>query len=190
MRLFLALELPDDLRLALIDFIDAARRSVADASVRWVPGANLHVTLVFLGEQPPERVPEVLVAARRVAATCPPLDLVLEGSGRFPAPRRSRRRSNPAAWVGVSGDTQGLAALAERLRHELGLEPDRRPYHPHVTVARIGADDPGVTLPPIGELGRWRAEGVVLFESRQMDGELRYLALGRAPLGDQRASPG
>jgi 2'-5' RNA ligase len=83
-----------------------------------------HVTLVFLGEAPPERVTSVLAEV----PTPGPFSLLLKGGGRFGA----------AAWAGVDGDLARLTELRDAVRDALtlgGFPSDDRPFHPHLTVS-------------------------------------------------------
>ncbi len=94
MRLFLAFELPKDLRARIAERIQPLRSTLPPAS--WVPAERLHLTLAFLGE-----VEEPLVAAldgalRPVFAAAPRLRLRLAGPGTFPPARPAR-----VAWIGV-----------------------------------------------------------------------------------------
>ncbi len=132
MRLFLAIDLPPQLR-AEVERRTAGLRPRLPAA-RWVPARNLHLTLVFLGEQPASAVvrlrEELAPAVRRL----PVFRLRLSGAGAFPPGRPAR-----VAWLGVDAgepvcELQGAVEAAAGAA--LGLGPERRPFHPHLTVAR------------------------------------------------------
>lgn len=132
LRLFLALEVPEAHRREIGRRAAALRRSLPAA--RWVPAENLHLTLRFLGATDPDRVPRLVDAVRPVFAAFEPLTLRLAGGGTFPPARPAR-----VAWVGIEGgerlhELQGEVAAAADAT--LGLEPEGRPFHPHVTLAR------------------------------------------------------
>ena len=131
-----------------------------------------HVTLVFLGEvDDPLRLTGSLTAA---CAARGPLALRLAGGGAF-------GRGGPV-WVGVDGDVAGLTALAGALadacRRE-GVDVERRPYRPHLTVGRRGRPDPrslaGYAGPP------WTAAEVELVASRLVP-TVSHEVLHRIPL--------
>lgn len=122
MRLFIALDLPDDVRRELRDV--QMRLSAHSRAVRWSDPVGMHLTLHFLGETP-ERLVEPLLAGMR-AITVPALRLSLDRLGCFP-PTGSLR----VVWVGLSGDLAGLEALFQSLAsviQSVGLPTDPRPF--------------------------------------------------------------
>ena len=133
MRLFVALRLPAGVREPLAE--KAARLRARLPPARWVPAANLHLTLKFLGETEPDlasRLDEVLAGC---FATHRPFRLAPSGGGCFP-PRLPAR----VAWVGFAPCPALLdlqAAVAAALRDRLELATDTRPFHPHLTLARL-----------------------------------------------------
>jgi RNA 2',3'-cyclic 3'-phosphodiesterase len=132
MRLFLAINLPAEV-VAEIDRQVAPLREAAPG-LRWIPPEKWHLTVRFIGEEPLERVApirEALDAATRnhAAAT-----LSLGGVGAFPNFRRAR-----VIWLGIAPDPK-----LEMVHHDielacvaLGMEPEGRPFRPHVTLARV-----------------------------------------------------
>jgi 2'-5' RNA ligase len=176
LRLFVALDLPDPVRDAL-----AALAAAADPNVwRPVKPDGLHVTLAFLGARPPADVAtiESLLAAER--ATPAPV-LALAEAEVLP-PRRGR-----VLTARIDDPSGGLAALQARLSAALaqaGLyTPEKRPFHPHATVARLRphARPPrsaGLPLEPLG----FAPEAVTLYVSRLHPKGARYEPLARAAL--------
>lgn len=135
MRLFVAFHLPAVVRRAVGERMLAMGERLPAA--RWVGRENLHLTLVFLGEVGDERRPALEAALTRPFAAAAPFMLRLAGAGTFPRERPAR-----VAWVGVEID-RGLealrrlqAAVTEAAAAAAGVEVDRRPYTPHLTVAR------------------------------------------------------
>jgi 2'-5' RNA ligase len=131
-RLFVAVVPPDgvlaDLDRALIPLRGAA------GEPRWIPPERWHVTLLFLGKVPEERVAELRDAVGRAVGRASPFTLRLAGAGRFGAGRRPQ-----VFWTGVDGDVAPLTDLVERLHagaRELGLPVEDRPFRPHLTVGR------------------------------------------------------
>lgn len=132
MRLFVALRLPDEVRRPLA--ARAARLASRLPPARWVPAANLHLTLRFLGETDRERAARLGRALAGCCAPRPPLRLRLRDGGCFP-PRRPAR----VAWVGFEPSPALLdlqAAVAAAVEECLELVPEGRPFHPHLTLAR------------------------------------------------------
>lgn len=133
MRLFLAINLPDDVRQAIGREVAAPLQRVAPG-LSWVRDAALHLTVKFLGEQPPELVPRIVDALRRVGERNKAIEVEIGGVGAFPNFRRPR-----VVWIGVSPDPK-LELLhhdVESACEELGLPLDGKPFRPHLTLARV-----------------------------------------------------
>jgi len=137
MRLFVAIGLDPAHRavLARLPAPKAQRR----VRLRFVPERNLHLTLRFLGEQPESRIPELterLFAATREVGR---FKLRCAGLGCFPP--RGPPRVLFAGCTGLGGDAAPeLERLKRRIDTELeavGFPPEERPFHAHVTLARI-----------------------------------------------------
>jgi RNA 2',3'-cyclic 3'-phosphodiesterase len=182
LRLFVAIEIPDAVKDAVGAAFAPWRETFPKA--RWVPRENLHVTLKFLGRTWPrltEWVPELVEAA---AADVPPFTARLQGVGSFPSAKRGR-----ALWAGFE-NADPIGALAAEIEEALVDEfpPEKRPFHPHLTVAR---SDPPLKL-PAGYRGtelesdEWEVETVVLFRSHLGRPAPRYEPLVRFPLGAGR----
>ncbi|MEV2274452.1 RNA 2',3'-cyclic phosphodiesterase [Nocardiopsis sp. NPDC049922] len=166
MRLFVALNPPTETLEALAEAVDRGRGF--GRPVRWTGTDAWHITLVFLGEVEEDRLPVLTAAIGERARTQRALSLAIEGWGRFPP--RGRRSS--VLWAGVSGDTEALDALAHGMRsaaRAARISVERRPYVPHVTVARSRPpSDLGEVVEALGDLrgDRWQARDVHLIESR------------------------
>jgi 2'-5' RNA ligase len=128
-RLFVALTPPDSLRDTLTSLDQGLR------GARWVPRENLHVTLRFIGEVEEGLAREIDQAF--MALRVDPFSLTVSGLGLFGTGHRQR-----TLWAGVekTPDLVRLKHKLDRILDELGLEPDRRQYTPHITLARL--DDP------------------------------------------------
>lgn len=155
MRLFIAVYPPAEAIGHLFRTVTGLRLSAAAATgakVRLVDPDRAHLTLAFLGEVDPTRLPAVRQALRLAVATVrsdPPLlrppvlrppVLRLGGGGRFGQGRST------VIWVDVRGEVDGLITLAGAVRAELaaiGVPSDDKPLRPHLTIAR-----PGDQLPP------------------------------------------
>ena len=101
---------------------------------RWTASDRWHLTLLFLGTVPADRVPQIVAAAGPVVATAPPMILRLAGGGRFGSARRPQ-----LAWAGLDGDVRPLTDLADRLAaaaRSLRLPVEDRPFTAHLTLGR------------------------------------------------------
>lgn len=187
MRLFVALEIPEAVRREVARRVAGLRERLPRA--KWVDTANLHLTLLFLGQVDDGKVPVLAEALREAFAKHPSLDLRLAQAGTFP-PRRPAR----VAWVGMEtpGDLSGLQADATSAAVEaIGFEPEDRPFSPHVSLARCepswprDASDKFVNAFP-GTIGQpWTAERGVLMESRLSPRGARYRVAAELPLGGE-----
>ncbi|APR51171.1 RNA 2',3'-cyclic phosphodiesterase [Sphingomonas koreensis] len=175
-RLFVALRPPKAIRGRLL----GAMGGVPGA--RWQDDAQLHLTLRYIGEVEPHAAEDVALVLGSVRHA--PVELRLDGCGVFDD---SRGRPN-AIWAGVS-PREPLAALHRKVDAAIvraGLEPERRAYLPHITLARMS----GSAAP----VDRWLAEhaalasepfaidAMVLYESRLGHGGASYEPVARYPL--------
>lgn len=129
-RLFVALDAPPDVAETL------ASLRVDLGSARWTPPEQLHLTLRFLGEVTAEAVEPLTTALAAVESAA--LELDLEGLGVFPTQRRPRvlfARVVPDAALTT------LQARIDAAVQALGHAPDEKPFHPHLTLARLKRPD-------------------------------------------------
>jgi 2'-5' RNA ligase len=132
MRLFVALELPVEIRKALGLLVK--EMASARAQVRWVDPQNMHLTLKFLGEVAEEKEQMIYEVSRLAAKEVRPFTVRVEDVGAFPSARRPR-----VIWVGI-GKSPQLATLARRLEEEfqaVGFPSEKRPWTPHLTLGRV-----------------------------------------------------
>jgi RNA 2',3'-cyclic 3'-phosphodiesterase len=176
LRLFVALDLPDPVRDAL-----GALAAAADPGVWRALGRDaLHVTLAFLGPRPPTAVAaiEALLAAE-AGGPAPPLALA---EAEVLPPRRGRvltaRIDDP---TGALGDLQARVSAA--LVAAALYTPEKRPFHPHATVARLRprARPPRAADLPLEPLA-FHPAAVTLYVSRLHPSGANYEPLARAPL--------
>jgi RNA 2',3'-cyclic 3'-phosphodiesterase len=126
MRLFVALELPAGVR----ERIGMLAGGIPGA--RWVRPENYHLTLRFIGEQPPHRAEEIDAALLGLRGRS--FMLAFAGVGTFDKAGRST-----ALWLGVERNEalERLRLKIETALQRTGLEPERRRFMPHVTLARV-----------------------------------------------------
>jgi RNA 2',3'-cyclic 3'-phosphodiesterase len=136
MRLFVALEIPAEVRENLAALIRELR--AIDAKPKWVRPQNLHVTLKFIGEVDAAKSE----AIRAALAGVPPaerVELSFRGVGFFPSEKRAR-----VFWAGVDAPPHlaSLAGAIDAQLEKLGISPEKRPFTPHLTLARL--EPPGM----------------------------------------------
>lgn len=176
-RLFVALDLPPQLRTRLAGW---AQTSVgADERLRLVPAANLHVTLCFLGSRDEALLgclAQVPVACARAVG-----NLSLSSAVWLPA---KRPRVLAVDLVDGEGELAGLQRrVAEALVARAAYTPERRPYRPHVTVARVRPPGcaPRPAVPPPSP-ATFSGAALTLYRSRPGEGGPRYEPIATARL--------
>lgn len=134
MRLFIAVEIENKEALdKIIRVKDAVLSCGNRKSLKPVKNENIHITLRFLGEISDESVPELIECIRRAEAV-KKFTIGIKGVGAFPTASRPR-----VIWVGVSEGAEELRKLKEIMDPCLNhlAKPERNPYTPHITIARV-----------------------------------------------------
>jgi 2'-5' RNA ligase len=134
-RCFVAIELPEDIH-ALFSQVGECIRT-ADQSWRgekWVPQANLHITLKFVGHLAEDNVDELVTACLREMAGLPGFEILPDSVRAMPSSKRARMLWG--SFTDPSGGCADLAAAAERAALQVGAEPEERAFKPHVTLVR------------------------------------------------------
>ncbi len=190
MRLFIGIELPEPIKRRAADVSSDLRERLAKvsrrATLRWVHPENLHVTLWFLGEVAEDRCAAIASTLRQRFET-PSFDLVITGAGLFPPSGLPR-----TLWLGLSAGTDPLVALYRELSARLpalGFQPEKRPYSPHLTVARfkdVARTDAVAIRRAVAhtpaDVGACHMTAVTLFRSRLSPKGSQYEPLLRVPL--------
>lgn len=127
LRLFAALDLPDDVAERLL----ALQKGVPGA--KWRPRENLHLTLRFFGEVAEPVADELDAALEQAAAANSAFDLELKGAGSFGGGEPH------TLWIGAARTAalEKLQADCERAARRCGLKPEPRKFAPHVTIAYL-----------------------------------------------------
>ena len=177
MRLFIALDIPEEVRAPLAALV--AKLRSAGRNARWSRIEGLHVTLKFIGEATPEKAGGI----RSALATIPPrapIAIDFRGIGFFPNERRPR-----VLWAGViAGPELGkLASAVETAMEPLGIARETRAFSPHLTLARFneprGLDSLRAAIDKAGalEFGGTVAREFHLYQSVLKRGGAEYTRL-------------
>jgi RNA 2',3'-cyclic 3'-phosphodiesterase len=131
MRLFVAMDIPEDVRAAVGALVAKLRPACRDA--HWVRIEGLHLTLKFIGEAAPEKA-EAIKAALAAIPSRAPIPITFRGLGFFPDERRPR-----VLWAGIKAGVElaELAAAVETALEPLGISREDRAFSPHLTLARL-----------------------------------------------------
>lgn len=181
MRVFVALQIPSAVRKNLAEFLTTLR--AISSQPRWVRTENLHVTLKFVGEVSTEKLGDIRAALSAVHSNRA-VTLDFRGAGFFPDGTRPR-----VFWAGIEASTN-LAQLAgdiDRAMEKLGVPPEKRPFSPHLTLARF--EPPGspeklraaIQENAKREFGSVAAKEFHLIESKLKPGGAEYTTLETFP---------
>ncbi len=181
MRLFIALQISDDVREAIAALIREWKP--LDRSWKWSRSESLHVTLKFLGEIPENKLVRVAEALRAVPTDLP-ITLTFAGLGFFPHEGRPR-----VLWAGIEAPRSfpALAASIDEALARVGVLPEEKPFTPHLTLARskAGKISPklreAVAKYSAREFGVMRASAFHLVESKLKSTGAEYTTLQSFP---------
>lgn len=188
MRIFIAVELPNEIRKALKD-LQRELKAVTDTA-RWVAPESIHITLKFFGEVPDKRLDEIDQAL--AGLSWKPFTVSVRGVGFFPGTRSPR-----VFWAGMEAPTmQNLAEQLDTRMERLGFEKEKRAFRPHITLARAREtriDSSLVTTASAyqdHDFGSFTADRVFLFQSTLKPSGAVYNKLKEYILEPRSPSPG
>ena len=181
-RLFVGAQLSINTVNALAGAAETLARRARDARVelRFVAPANYHLTLRFLGQTRAETIPAVCDALDRAVIGTPVMKVKTTRLGAFSSLDKAR-----VVWAGVEEPGQ-LATLAKKIEDAcvgIGFQPELRPFHAHVTLARLREARPvrEVVLPLAEQMfGDTRIDAISLFESETKSQGPLYRELHRS----------
>jgi len=132
-RAFVAILLDEGTRAAVAGEIERLRP--LSRAVAWVPAANLHLTLRFLGELSDTHLGVVEAALVEAAAVTAPFSVSLHGLGAFPGLERPR-----ILWIGIADGALPMRQAQARVEAALeqrGIPREPKAWHPHLTIGRV-----------------------------------------------------
>lgn len=143
LRTFIAAPLPESYQEGMAAIAKRWKPELA-SKMSWTKPGNWHMTLKFLGDTPEDRLPGIKEALGEVDFE--PFAFKAGAGGFFP-PLAGRRPNPRVLWVGCKEgwkESAALAAAIDKAVEPLGYKPERRPFSPHLTLARIkrAANDP------------------------------------------------
>ncbi len=186
MRTFLAIDLDD----SILDALGDVRRQLDDstAKIKWVASANQHVTMQFLGDVPDNVLADVCKSVAQAAGEVEPFEFDVQGVQCIPPADRQLRM----IWAGIVDCDDGLGQLHKALETtlaELGFPPERRPFKPHLTLARVKYAPDAEAIRQAAEgladayFGTQHAAELVAYTSMLTPDGPVYTALSRSRLG-------
>lgn len=191
LRAFVAIDTPEEVRGELGYLQNLFRMALSqqygqNGSLRWTSADGLHLTLKFLGEVAEEQVQPVIDRLEEIQPFGK-FEVAVKRFGFFPNPREPR-----VFWAGIDAPRalQELARSVDESLAKMGFEREKRPYTPHLTLARFKAPKPipvvnaMIQLQQDREVGRFEVSEFFLFESRlspSAPAEYRKIARFPAP---------
>jgi len=188
LRTFIAAEIPRSIQQSIQQQVDNLRNIIGSSSIRWIPGQNIHITLMFLGDVSSQSVQILKQILPSEAELHSPFDIHIEGFGSFPNSKRAR-----VLYIGVQAPAE-LGALhhgVESACGKIGYKPDTRPFSPHLTIGRvrqgISSSDRLKIRKVLGEfkidsLGTASVDSIHLYKSELRPTGAVYTKLFTAPL--------
>ena len=193
MRIFVALEIPETVRLRMARFSEEIREFAAQA--RWVQPESLHVTLRFIGERQPPEVEEIAHSLAEVRSES--FAINFRGCGFFPTAKAAR-----VFWVGIEENAPlvRLANAVDKACVRAGVAREDREFNPHLTLARAGrsgaphrmrGDKANPAFEKLREqlatiqtpdFGTMKAREFILYQSKLSPKGADYTAMARFPL--------
>jgi 2'-5' RNA ligase len=178
MRLFIALDIPAEIRAHLTEYMERARALAPEA--RWARVEGLHVTLKFVGHADDAVVEKIKATLSTIKVAS--FEVKFTGVGFFPNPNAGR-----VFWAGVDGGNSlpKLASTIDTAMEKLGIARETKPYHPHLTLARTNSRPlrgltPLLDEPP--QFGTMTAREFFLYQSQPQKGGSKYTKLERFTL--------
>jgi RNA 2',3'-cyclic 3'-phosphodiesterase len=132
-RTFVCIEVPPVVKAHIEALQHILRRN--DVPISWAKPANIHLTIKFLGDVAASRITDVRHAIERACQAVPAFEIIVEGTGCFPAAKNPR-----VLWVGLTPLPEELRRLHSNIEAELareGFARDTRRFAPHLTLARV-----------------------------------------------------
>jgi len=184
-RIFAAIDISDDVRAAVTNYIDEQRSKFRDLPIKWEKPEKLHITLKFVAEADERQTAALDAAIRQVAGEHSPFDVAIDGTGAFP------NFSNPRVlWLDVGPGAEQMEPIAgglESICERQGIAGEKRRFHPHLTIGRMRqfrrkALNTGDLLQ--GQFGpeAFRVERLTLYESSLSPTGSTYTVLSRHDL--------
>lgn len=170
-RAFIAIDLTPDVRRQLDQVSAQLRQALPGTPVRWVPAANIHLTLKFLGDVSLSSLDMLKNMVQTEVAAHRPFDVSVGGLGAFPNPKHCR-----VVWIGIEAPAElnSLQHGIDASMATLGYSREERPFSAHLTLGRVSRNATSkdahalagvLESTRIGFLGMVTVESIHLFKS-------------------------
>lgn len=173
-RLFLAIELSDEWKDLIADYIKKFRQEPWAKSLRWTKKENLHLTLRFIGESDEDKLASLIQHTSQIIKSIIPFSLQTNLIQFFPSPHHPRVF---AITISPSADLFQLQNAMENTAQLSGFAPDTRAFLPHITLAWLTSkkinllEKFSLSLPPL------TVNHIVLMNSEEIDRQRIYTSI-------------
>jgi len=168
-RIFIAIDISEEARAAVADYIDKFIIDFPRVKMSWERPEKLHFTVRFLGDIDEKQLEEVCDVSQAVANTIKPFSVRIVETGVFP-----HYKSAKVLWLGPKQGSDEMTAIKAEIDAGLdliGIEPEKRKFHPHLTIARIRDLEKSRTLVRVHRQRQFEpiaftATGITVYESK------------------------
>ena len=169
MRLFVAIKIPEEVKESFGGFISEIKQlSKLPGDLKWVQPENMHLTLKFIGETPPENLQKLKEAIAKAIEKQRKFSFEVKGIGAFPDLEKMR-----VLWAGITEESIFLTKLADKLELwtvSAGFAASDKLFVPHLTIARFNTPPQSTVVDLLRNIqgfnfGKVNAEGLYLMES-------------------------
>jgi len=188
LRTFIAVDFPIEIKEKIESITAYFKTQLPAKAIKWVDPNNMHLTLKFMGETPADQLEPIKNAMQKVATAYPVFSIEVINLGMYPNHKKPR-----VVWLGISGEENliSLHKQLDRALQEVGIQPERRPLSPHLTIARVRRNSSKESVKDIGQtlsqfkvstLGIVRVNEIVYYQSELKPQGPNYTILQSSPL--------
>jgi 2'-5' RNA ligase len=188
LRTFIAVDFSPEIIRKINEIIDYFKTQTPERALKWVAPKNLHLTIKFLGEVPEEKIEQIKSLIKETLNDVKSFQIGVEKLGMYPNPQKPR-----VVWLGITGagPLKEIHKMLEPQLQKADIQPDRRGFSPHLTIARIRRNADIQSVKEIGEilskftvgsLGSCTVDHIVLYKSELTPQGPIYTVLLSSPL--------
>lgn len=161
---FFAVPLPKNIKIQVNEVCEKVRKSFQFK--RWVHEEDFHITLAFLGDSPIEQLETAKSYVEQNIQDVDPFILKINHMGTF-----GRNDAPRILWAGIeeSSELNRLRDMVYSICQDTGFQLDKKPFRPHITLARKWEGDPSFSLEKLQsniiEIPSFSINEVVLYET-------------------------
>ena len=182
------MDIPPDVIKKIDSVVRYFRTQIPESGVKWVSVDLLHLTIKFMGELPDEKLDETKATICKVVKQLPSFQINIQGLGMYPNHQKPR-----VVWLGIEGKEPiiNIHHLLDDALEKIGIQPERRKFSPHLSLARLRRGTDQATVKEIGQtlskftvdsLGMVTVEHISLYKSKLTPQGPIHTLLQAAPL--------